>query len=155
MKGLHGYRFWLGNPNPKVADMSLKVRLPKVLTELGWNITLRGAEARTFKMKPGEKRELVIEVHPGRDFGTDVIEKTTDRDIKVHAFADGALIGGMTYRIDPAITEPYNAGRRKDCASEAERLLECLDIHGKEVSSVKIKEITVGIKLKKDPDCSC
>ncbi len=153
IQGLNGYCFWLGNPNPRVADMSLKVRLPKVLVRLGWNVTLQGAEKGAFRMKPGEKREVVIEVHPGRDFGRDVIEKTADCDIKVHAFANGALIGGMTYRLDPAITEPYNAKRRKDCTGEAEKLLECLDVHGKEVRSVEIKEITVGIKLKKDPDC--
>jgi hypothetical protein len=153
IQGLHGYSFWLGNPNPKAANMSLKVRLPEVLAGLGWNVTLQGVEKETFRMKPGEKREVIIEVHPGRDFARDVIEKAADRDIKVHAFANDALIGGMTYRLDPTITEPYNAKRRKDCTSEAEKLLECLDVHDKEVCSVEIKEITVGIKLKKESDC--
>lgn len=153
MQGLHGYRFWLGNPNPKAADMSLKIMLPKVLEKLGWSITLHGAEKEAFRMKPGEKREVVIEVHPGRNFGRDVIEGAADRDIKVYAFANGALIGGMTYRLDPTITEPYNAKRRKNCTNEAEKLLECLDVHNKEVCSVEIKEITVGIKIKKGPDC--
>jgi hypothetical protein len=131
----------------------LEVRLPKVLVGLGWKVTLQGAEKGTFRMKPDEKREVAIEVHPGRNFEREVIDKAADRDIKVLAFADGALIGGMTYRMDPAIVEPYNIKRRKDCSSEAEKLLECLDVHGKEVRSVEIKEITVGIKLKKEDCC--
>lgn len=153
MKGLNGCRFWLGNPNPRVANMSLTVKLPEVLARLGWKITLQGAEKGTVRMKPREKRELIIEIQPGRDFGRDAIEKAADRDIKVLAFADGALIGGMTYRLDPTIAEPYNAKIRKDCTGEAAKLLECLDVHGKEVCSVEIKDITVGIKIKQGPDC--
>ena len=118
MKGLHGYRFWLGNPNPKVVDMNLKVSLPEVLVGLDWKVTLQGVEKGAFRMKPGDKREIVIEVHPGRDFGRDMIEKAADRDIKVHAFADGSLIGGMTYRLDPNIQRPYNIAK-KQCANLA------------------------------------
>ncbi len=43
LAGLHGYSFWVGNPNPPGdALIRLEARLPKFLAERGWELSFRG-----------------------------------------------------------------------------------------------------------------
>ena len=44
--------------------------------------------------------------------------------------ANDNLVGGMTYRLDPDLSRPWNVDRLKDkgCLTEAQRLAECLGI---------------------------
>ena len=105
-------------------------------------------------MKPGERRPFMLRLQPGADFTADDIEASTDRDISVAVLADGNLIGGMTYRLDPAITRPYN-GRpgTRDCTDAAKAMLDCLGVPGQDVKSARIKEVVVGFKMKGGDCC--
>ena len=82
------------------------------------------------------------------------MEATTDRDIRIDVLANDNLIGGMTYRLDPDLSRPWNADRpkEKDCLDEAQRLAECLGIK-QEIRKVCVKEIVVSLKVKKDDCC--
>jgi hypothetical protein len=153
MTGLNGVSFFAGNPNPRRGKMTFKITLPSLLARLGWRLELVGV-GDGFTLASGGKREVFIKLHPGKPFTRDAVEATADRDIRIDVLANDILVGGMTYRLDPDLSRPWNAGRPKDkaCLDEAQRLAECLGIK-QEIGEVCVKEIVVSLKVKKDDNC--
>jgi zinc metalloprotease ZmpB len=153
MASLHDHVFWAGNTFNRRATMSLEHRLPPILADAGWSLRFRGITGNRFVLAPGERREIVIELVPGRDFTQGDVGGTEDRDISVELAADGMLLGGMTYRLDPFLKEPPQpAGPGRDCRRPARDLLDCLDLPGGKVRSVRVRKITVDICMDAD-DC--
>ena len=109
---LHGESLWIGNPAPKRAKLDLRVTLPDWLTAAGWRLTFAGLDDATFELAAGGKREVLLELQPGRDFDRREVEASNQRDLEVRVHADGALIGGMTYRLDPDMKRPAIAAHR-------------------------------------------
>lgn len=107
-----------------------------------------------FTLTSGAKREVFIKLHPGKPFTRDAVEASTDRDVRIDVLHNDNLMGGMTYRLDPDISRPWNVERPKDrlCVDEAQRLADCLGIK-QEIGKVCVKEIVVGLKVKKDDCC--
>ena len=155
--GLNGFSWWVGNPNPGRETMEIDVRLPRLLDERGWRLGFRGMAQTRFTLAPREQRELVIELEEGASFERADVEAVDDRDIVLTLTAGGAVIGGMTYRLDPTLERPRDApGRRpigKDewCRMHAGRLLDCLDMHGHRVERVQVKRVTVDITMEDEP----
>ena len=154
IEGLDGIGFWIGNPNPRRATFALNVELPDVLSSRGWRLTFEGLPKDSLVLKSGERREVVIRLHAGQDFTRDAIEATDDRDINIMVLADGNLIGGMTYHLDPSISKPHNGRRpgKKDCTDSAKALLDCLGIPNQDVETTQVKEIVVGFRIR-EKDC--
>lgn len=147
--GLDGVSFFVGNPNPRRSRMSFNVVLPSLLAKLGWQLELVGVDAG-FILASGAKREVFIKLHAGKDFTREEIAGSKDRDIRVDVLADDNLIGGMTYRLDPDLSQPWNGKSPKDrCLQEARRLADCLGIR-QEIDKVCVKEVIVSIKVKDD-----
>lgn len=100
-----------------------------------------------------DRRELVLELTPGASFEPADVEAAADRDIVLTVAAGGAVIGGMTYRLDPKLDRPANpvGGRPVDrdqrCLEHAGKLLDCLDLHGHDVRKVRVRKITVDISM--------
>jgi hypothetical protein len=153
MAGLNGISFLVGNPNPQRGKMAFKVTLPSLLSRLGWRLELVGA-GDGFTLASGAKREVFIKLHPGKPFTRDAVEASKDRDVRIDVMANDNLIGGMTYRLDPDLSQPWNARRPKDkcCLDEAQRLADCLGIK-QEIGQVCVKEIVVSLKVKKEDCC--
>jgi hypothetical protein len=153
MAGLNGVSFLVGNPNPRRGKMTFNVTLPSLLSKLGWRLELVGVGGG-FTLASGAKREVFIKLHPGQPITRDAVEATKDRDIRINVLANDNLIGGMTYRLDPDLSRPWNADRPKDkgCLDEAQRLANCLGIK-QEIGKVCVKEIVVSLKVKKDDCC--
>jgi zinc metalloprotease ZmpB len=153
MAGLNGVSFLVGNPNPRRGKMTFNVTLPSLLSKLGWRLELVDVGGG-FALASGAKREVFIKLHPGKPFTRDAVEATKDRDIRIDVLANDNLIGGMTYRLDPDLSRPWNADRPKDtgCLNEAQRLANCLGIK-QEIGKVCVKEIVVSLKIKKDDCC--
>jgi hypothetical protein len=153
MAGLNGVSFLVGNPNPQRGKMTFNVTLPSLLSKLGWRLELVDVGGG-FTLASGAKREVFIKLHPGKPFTRDAVEATKDRDIRIDVLANDNLIGGMTYRLDPDLSRPWNADRPKDkgCLNEAQRLANCLGIR-QEIGKVCVKEIVVSLKVKKDDWC--
>ena len=105
---LNGMRFTVGNPNPKRAAMSLKAAIPPELVQRGWSVAFRGLPDA---LKSGEKADVTLDVTKGRDFTPDDVRQMRDPSLVVEAFADGLLVGGVTYAIDPAIGTKRRAAR--------------------------------------------
>ncbi|MCA1572404.1 MAG: hypothetical protein LC798_19305 [Chloroflexi bacterium] len=158
MEGLHGFHLWVGNPNPGRAVIDIDVKLPAVLAERGWKLGFEGLRNTRFSLPSRQQRELVIELEPGAPFDRADIESADDRDIVLAVNADGGRIGGMTYRVDPAIEHaedrpgatPGGADTDK-CLEHAAELLECLDLHGHGVTKVRVKKITLEVGM--DGEC--
>lgn len=153
MAGLNGVSFFVGNPNPRRGKMTFNVTLPPLLSKLGWRLELVGVGGG-FTLASGAKREVFIKLHPGKPFTHDAVEATKDRDIRIDVLANDNLVGGMTYRLDPDISRPWNADRPKDkgCLDEAQRLADCLGIK-QEIGTVCVKEIVLSLKVKEDDCC--
>ncbi len=149
MAGLDGVSMWIGNPNPRRASMELKVDLPDLLESSGWRLAFEGIRGNRFELQSGQKQEVVLRLQPGADFARDQVEQIAARDIQVAVLADGIPIGGMTYRLDPAIKRPINAAAEdRDCTGKAQALLDCLGVRGRDVKKAAIKEIVIGMKLR-------
>lgn len=153
MMGLNNVTFTVGNPNPQRGRMTFDVTLPSVLTSRGWRLELVGVGAG-FTLASGAKREVMIKLHPGQPFTRDAVEAAADRDVRIDVLSNDNLIGGMTYRLDPTISRPWNTGRPKDdgCVDHAQHLADCLGIK-QDIGKVCVKEIIVGLKVKKEDCC--
>lgn len=157
LAGLHGISFWAGNPNPRKATIDIQVSLPGILRQRGWRIQLRDLPTPRFTLNAQSRREIFIEVHPGSDFESSDVASTSDRDISVLVLNDGAVVGGMTYRLDPDLVIPYNKRDRdaggKKCIEQSKKLLDCLDIPSGNVKCVNVKSIRLDIEFGNDGCC--
>jgi hypothetical protein len=154
MKGLHRHVFFAGNSFRRPAQMELKVELPAVLAAAGWKLKFEGLSDNKFKLKPGEKRKIVIDLIPGGDFTADQVRNAPGQDISVQLYGNDTLLGGMTYRLDPDKKEPGNLPDRDGkCNDKAAALLKCLNLGGGKVKEVCVKKVSVDIVM--DNDCKC
>lgn len=157
MAGIHGKGFWVGNPGRTSATIAVSIDLPSLLTRLGWRISLRDLAEGGVRLKAHEQRLVTFDVHPGASFTKADVDATAERDIVVTATADGAIIGGMTYRIDPDVVMPYNdrtpEERKDQCRDKAKQLLECLDLPGDKVKCVRVRKIAIDVVMKDDHGC--
>ncbi len=159
---LDGAWFKVGNPTLKAAAMTLEVQLPELLTRRGWRLELEG-EGQRFHLKPRESRRVVLKLTAGEPFTKSAVEGVKDRDIVVTVLADGAAIGGMTYRLDPEIARARytprdqerggDCGSTEKCADKAQALLECMKIDSGKVKRVRVRKLALDIDM--DGDCDC
>jgi hypothetical protein len=153
--GLDGAVFFAGNNFNKPADMELRADVPRVLAAKGWRLQFAGVPGNQFRLKAGEKREITVRLTRGADFTPDDIRAAADRNFTVYLYGNGALLGGMTYRVDPDMKQPAGAGRPKEpCKDVAQDLVDCLKVSGgRKVKKVCVKKIAVDIELENDCDC--
>lgn len=156
--GLHGKGFWIGNPGRTAATIAVTITLPPLLARRGWRIELRDLPSNGIRLKAREQRLVTFEVHAGEPFTKADAMAAAERDIVVTATADGAITGGMVYRIDPEIDMPYNDRAPEDrtdrCRDKAKRLLECLDLPSGKVKRVRVRKVAIDVEMGED-DCCC
>jgi len=93
------------NPSDKTARYEVKAELPKLLTERGWKALIDQREMTlSFGLGPGVSRTVVVELKPGGEFTTEEVKQTRAK-IRLSVFADGNVIGGMTYDLDPSLQQ--------------------------------------------------
>lgn len=147
MKGLDQAVFFAGNSFRRPADMELKVMLPEFLTRAGWRLRLTGIPGDKFRLNPGEKRKITIQLVPGADFSADEVRRATDRDIQVELYGNDMPLGGMIYRLDPDKREPGGRPGAGSCSERAAELLKCLEVGDAKVKKVRVKKISVDIEM--------
>ncbi|MGE0826164.1 MAG: hypothetical protein AB7G75_17070 [Candidatus Binatia bacterium] len=156
--GLHGKGFWVGNPGRTVATIAVSVALPPLLASRGWRISLRDFPADGARLKAREQRLVTFEVHAGMPFTKAEVAATNERDIVVTATADGALLGGMVYRLDPDLEIPVNdrtpQDKKEECRDKAKELLDCLNLPSTKVKRVRVRKVAIDVEMK-DDDCDC
>lgn len=158
LASLHGKGFWIGNPGRRRAVLQAKIDLPSVLVKAGWRIRLPDLPDKGFVAKGGTSRLLTFEVEAGQPVTPEAVRGADSRDIVVTATADGAIIGGMVYRLDPDLAFPHNerlgGGRGIECRDKAQALLECLDVGDAKVKCVRIRKVAVDIEMDDDGCCN-
>jgi len=154
MAALDGAFFMAGNNLNRRATMELQVELPKVLAEKGWQLQFEGISDNKFPLKAGEKRRIQLKLKQGLEFTKADIEGAADQMINVSLLANGMLLGGMSYHVDPDLKKP-SGGKLptgKDCDTAAQKLLDCLKLSGsKKVKKVCVKKVSLDVEL--DNDC--
>ena len=97
--------FTLKNPNRRASKMQLVTTLPRVLVQRGWKLELRDASGKPIKgsLKLGAEKstDLSIRLVPGEPFTAAEVAKWRDAAIRIEGYANGILIGGMTYPMAP------------------------------------------------------
>lgn len=153
---LDGAFFMAGNNLNRRAAMELRAELPGVLAAKGWQLQFDGISDNKFSLKAGEKRQIQLKLKKGAEFTKADIEGTADRMINVELLANGILLGGMSYYVDPDLKKPSGGKQTpgKDCDGAAQKLLDCLSISGDQrVKKVCVKKVSVDIELAND--CGC
>jgi hypothetical protein len=94
--------FIVRNPFSKAAKITLVHTLPAVLRDAKWDLRYVSAGAGEFSLHPGEQKEVKMSIMPGKELSAKVLATIKQpAPIVVSAYADGILIGGMTFSIDP------------------------------------------------------
>lgn len=106
MKAVGNLRFTLKNPQRRAAKMLLVPTLPRVLVKRGWKLELKSTEGEpirrgSLKLGPGKSAEISMQLIAGEPFTAAEAAKWRDAAIRIEGYADGILIGGMTYPTAP------------------------------------------------------
>lgn len=148
--------FMAGNNLNRRATMELRVEMPAVLTERGWQLQFDGIPENKFSLKAGEKRRIQLKLKQGTEFTRADIEGLADRMINVSLLADGLVLGGMSYYVDPTLEKPSGGKQapEKACDNAAQKLVDCLKVSGgQKVKKVCVKKVSFDIEL--DNNCGC
>ncbi|HUR80164.1 MAG TPA: hypothetical protein VM733_05335 [Thermoanaerobaculia bacterium] len=98
---LNGLTFTAGNPNKKTARMQVRAILPPVLANRGWKVSFSDLPDGLFALASGAKRDIKLTVSPGQQFTAGDVQQARIRHVGIEVLADGIVVGGMTYPIDP------------------------------------------------------
>lgn len=155
MAGLHGKGFWIGNPGRATATVKVQVVLPPLLAARGWRVAVNLSE-NGVRLKSGQQQLVTFALHAGAAFTRADVLATAERDIVVNATADGALIGGMLYRVDPDLEMPFNDAvpGSAACHDKAQQLLECLNLPGGVVKGVRVRKVAIDVDMEGDGCCN-
>jgi hypothetical protein len=109
--------FQLKNPLTRRARMTVKAVLPPLLDKRGWRIAFANAGTDAFALEPGGWRDVIMKLRPGRKFSNDEIREAKNRTIEIETYADGILVGGMSYPL--LYDAKKSAGRTRASRSSA------------------------------------
>jgi zinc metalloprotease ZmpB len=91
------------NPESTTARIQIFHTLPKILQERGWELIFDNTDGQAFSLAPGEYREISLRLKPGADVTAQDVEQIKDRMIHLYTIANGILVGGMSYELDPSL----------------------------------------------------
>lgn len=146
--------FALYNPLPGEARIKLTATLPDFLARLGWEVRFVSAGGSDFGLRPGNRKEILIDVKQGNEFTRDMVLGSPDRFIHVTAQANGLVIGGMSFQIDPDMKQSaWSVGGKHGCRPRdivVEDLLKCASLE--KAKRVRVRKIVLEIDYE-DGDC--
>lgn len=98
-------RFLVRNPFEKQVRVEIKTELSGFLAERGWKIELnQRSETTSFGLSADNSKEVTVSLIPGKDFNrSELIRVKEPVFIRTLVYADGMVIGGMTYQLDPRL----------------------------------------------------
>ena len=151
-------QFVVRNPHHVTARIEVVPTLPNILLKRNWEFVFHNPGGRAFSLEPGQSREIVLRLKTGNDFTPQDIAQTQDRTIHFETFANGILVGGMSYELDPTMkVAPSQFPTKLDlsdmCTGKAKDLLDCIELPVKKVKSVRVRKITIDIEIENESDC--
>jgi hypothetical protein len=142
-------KFRLKNPNRAIARMEVRVALPALLEKRGWKIEFLNQGGATFPLYAGESLDIITKLLPGTDFTPDEVASSADKTIHLYGYADGILVGGMSYELDPKL-KPFQPGDtlpEDKCKKNVEAFLGCIELPTEKVRRVRIRKVNVDIEF--------
>ena len=103
--------FWAQNPFGRTARMEVRAVLPPLLASRGWTMRFENPGQGSFSLGPRESREIRPRLLSGRDFTAGDVTDAGGVPIVVLVLADGLVVGGLTFTLDPSLTEPARETR--------------------------------------------
>ena len=100
---MDGVKILIKNPHHAAARVIVHAVLPKFLVKAGWQVTFANPGTGAFHLKAAEAKTVVLKLKPGKDFTAEVVRKAKDAVIHIEAYANGILVGGMSYQLDPKL----------------------------------------------------
>ena len=92
--------FQLKNPFNKRARMTVRVVVPSFLHKRGWRIVFGKPAGSSFALAPGDFRNVAMRFRRGRNFSAADLRQAKHPVIEVEAYANGIVIGGMSYPLE-------------------------------------------------------
>ncbi len=99
-------KFWAQNPTAKTARMEVRAVLPAFLASRGWVMRFDNPGGGRFSLGPRDQRLMRPRLLSGRDFEVDELVDAGPLAIRVLVLADGLVVGGLTFAIDPQLECP-------------------------------------------------
>ncbi len=147
--------FTMKNPMLVTAGVEVRPVLPPFLQERGWKVSFLNAGGASFRLPPGDSRNMIIRLVPGADFTPADVNAANDTTIHLYGYAGGILVGGMSYVVDPNLKPgPTGSGHAGKCESIGTEILKCVEISKEKISKVRVRKITVDLEFA-DDDCEC
>ena len=100
---MDGLEIQVKNPHNVAARMIVKAVLPKFMVKAGWKMSFANPGAGAFTLKPGGAKTVVLQLDPGEEFGVENVREAKEAMIHIETFANGILVGGMSYELDPQL----------------------------------------------------
>jgi hypothetical protein len=95
-------RFTVKNPHARGARVILVATIPRLLVQRGWKLEFTNPGGGALKLRPGEGKEISMRLVDGKPFTAAELAKARGPAIRIEAYANGILVGGMTYPVGPA-----------------------------------------------------
>ena len=99
-------RFWASNPLPRTAKMEIRPILPAFLLMRGWSIVFDNPGNGTFSLGPRATRVIWPRLVGGQDFSAAEVTAAGTVTILIVVLADGLVVGGLTFVLDPKLRYP-------------------------------------------------
>jgi hypothetical protein len=132
--------------------MTIVATLPPLLIEKGWKMEFPGSSE--FELGAKESVTVVPKLIPGKDFTAGEVVAAGERTIHVTGYANGILLGGMAYELDPTMkraesTKP-GMGILKEQEGAAKELLKLFSLSDERIKRVRLRKVVVEIDFEDD-----
>jgi hypothetical protein len=102
----HERHFWASNPFAHTARMEVRPVLPSFLASRGWSLVLENPGAGSFSLGPRDSRLIRPRLIGGQSFTATDLQAAGYVAIELVVLADGLVVGGLTYVLDPGLKHP-------------------------------------------------
>jgi hypothetical protein len=109
-----GRRFWASNPFAHTAKMKIRAVMPTFLTSRGWTVRLDNPGGGSFSLGPRDSRVIRPRLISGQDFTALEVQAAGYVAIEFVVLADGLVVGGLTYVLEPDMREPAEESVRHE-----------------------------------------
>jgi hypothetical protein len=125
-------RFWANNPLPRTAKMEIRPVLPGFLATRGWAMVFDNPGGGSFSLGPRDTRVIRPRLIGGQSFtAADVVAAGTVA-IMIVVLADGLVVGGLTFVLDPKLHHPPHEEEEHEEKEEHENEEHEMEEHEKE-----------------------
>ena len=117
------HRLWLRNPLKQSVVCRIEIQMPKVLSQLGWKLSVVSAGSNKFELGPRERREVMLAISEGQELDNESVRRAIaagEATIEIRTYLNDNLSGGMSYPLS------FEAGDDAEPARDGKKPIERL-----------------------------